>query len=162
MAGTLIAYAFNNGKPEVVVIDVQPRHPLIAQLSAWLDGKRTQPSPRGLSVTINGDWISRLHIDDVDHLAELHAARNRIAELEKRLAELETGGVLIEGKEPEELDQAITLYRRVARCALPENCTPLQALKQKAEELYPQWLPTKVERLATVCNWDKSPGKKKK
>ncbi len=168
MSGTLRAYTFVNGKQEAVHFDATPRHYLIVQLAAWLDGKRSEPLGRGFLRALNNEWIDRLHIEDVDIAAELAAARAKIVELEARLADLETGGITVEGREASELEAAISIYRAVAK-DWPEGeklnskgQTPVQALEEKAQEFCKGLDRAAPARIATVCNWDKSRGRKGK
>lgn len=95
-------------------------------------------------------------------IAELEAAQARIAALEIELAALETGGIQIEGREATELDAVIALYRTVAKAELPAGMTPAQALFEKAEELFPDMPQEAQKRLATVANWDKERGRRRK
>lgn len=164
MTGSLCAYTLKTGLPERLDVTASVKHPLLVELAAWLDGKRSTPSPNmRFDLAINTGWIAGLHIKDVDIAAELAAALAENAELKTRLEELETGGVLIEGKYPRELDAAITLYRAVASKPLPIGSKkPKKALLDKAQELFPRELASVHERLATVCNWEKAPGASKK
>lgn len=162
MLGSLRAYAFANGRPSLVQIDAEPRHNLITQLAAWLDGKRSIPQGRGFSSAINHEWIDGLHIEDADLAADLAAAKARIAELEARLADLETGGITVEDREAPELEAAISLYRAVATKDLPEGKTAAQALADKADTFCRGMSEEAKKRIATVCNWDKLTGRKKK
>jgi len=175
MLGSLRAYAFANGRPSLIQIDAEPRHNLITQLAAWLDGKRSEKRESGrfnsfsreyhssvFDATVNSAWIDGLHIEDADLAADLAAAKARIAELDARLADLETGGITIEGREAPELEAAISLYRAVASRPLPDGMTPAKALAERAEE-FCKGLPSGAPaRIAIVCNWQKEPGRKKK
>lgn len=176
MAGSVRAYEFIGGIPHPVAVEVDPRHRLVVQLAAWLDGKRKATkinvsdmygSYRG-EVAINDEWITQLHIEDADIAAELAAAKVRIAELDQLV---ENGGIIVYGKEPPELLAAMDLYRAVAGSPLPEGKKPAQALLDKADELrtsptapsYFKGLSQEgAKRLAIVCNWDKAPGRKTK
>lgn len=162
MSGTRKAYAFTNGKPELVAGDAAPRNPLITQLAAWLDGKRRVPIRNGFSSAINSEWIEGLHVEDADLAADLTAAKARIAELEARLVDLETGGITVEGREAPELEAAIVLYRAVATRPLPDGMTPAKALAERAEAFCKGLSAGAPARIATVCNWQKEPGRKKK
>lgn len=162
IAGTLTAYAFTNGIPQAV--SLAPRHSLIRQMAAWLDGQRGNDS--GIYVSggegpANYEWQTELHLEDIDLAAELFKAKARIAELEARLRELETGGVQIEGREAPELDAAISLYRAVASKPLPDGLTASQALTERAEKMYPAWRAEAIKRIVAVSNWDKTTGRKK-
>lgn len=164
MAGTLTAYVFSNGTPQAIDIRTQSRHPMIRQVAAWLDGQRGNDS--GIWTTngprpINYEWQTNLYLEDIDLAAELFLAKARIAEMEVRLRDLETGGVQIEGREAPELDAAISLYRAVASKPLPDGMTASQALTEKAEKMYPAWRAEAIKRIVAVSNWDKTTGRKK-
>lgn len=150
-------------------------HPLMLEVRAWLDGKRQehrtdyryndftrQHTQVGSRASINRRWMTELYLEDINIAAELEAAKARIAELEAELAALETGGIQVEGKEAPELDYAIALYRAVATTELPAGLTPAKALLEKAEKLFPDMAPEAHKRLATVANWEKERGRRKK
>jgi hypothetical protein len=162
MSGSRKAYVFTNGKPEPVAADAVPRHHLIAHLVAWLGGEQRELLGRGFSSAINHEWIDRLHIEDVDLAADLAEAKAHIAKLEARLADLETGGITVEGREAPELEAAIALYRAVATRPLPDGMTPAKALAERAEKFCKGLSAGAPARIATVCNWQKEPGRKKK
>jgi hypothetical protein len=62
---------------------------------------------------------------------------------------------------PEELGIAVTAWRASTNQDLNEK-TPKEFMKELIKTQYPTFTDAKVDRIATVANWDKSPGRPKK
>ena len=58
---------------------------------------------------------------------------------------------------PEELDIALQAWRAVS-IACPSG-RPLKHLKEYIKKMHPHLLDSQIKRIATVCNWDRSPGR---
>jgi len=115
-------------------------------LTAWLRSKDIYPAFFFPDKTCTLEDIAR-------YKSENEALKTKIYELEQN------GGFILEDKQPKELMAAMALYRRASH-GLPGKKTVKQELEDLAPEFCAGLDKGAGKRIATVCNWDKSTGRK--
>lgn len=98
---------------------------------------------------------------NAEALAEIERLKAEVERYKAELAEAKEGVVHADHPQcPSELDACLTIWRHATRRWKSGGQSPKAVVEDAIRELYPDAKGKLFDRYSTVCNWDKTPGRK--